>query len=279
MIQFKPHRIDHANFNMPIISDREIDDFAQAILADYKPQLLKEPGTINFQHFLESYLGASIEYHDIYNDDPTRPILAMAVYGEGEIKVFDRANQRISHIPVSKRTVVIDNSVMERGKEGLALFSGLHEAGHILLHWDVYLRMIDAAVEYGDETDPVIFCRRQNIEAPAGGKKERTAEDWRERQADCFASALAMPNVTFKAFVHRFMRDNGYYRSFITLGKDNDLDMLAKEILPEAISDIYGVSRRAAQIKLSKTGFVNTENSRYSIFYRKQSKTADLIFA
>lgn len=41
-----------------------------------------------------------------------------------------------------ERAVIIDNAVMEPGKEGLALFSGLHEAGHIMMHWDVFRDMI-----------------------------------------------------------------------------------------------------------------------------------------
>ena len=85
MINFRPRRVDHLNHNTPILYDKEIDDFAQAVLGDYKPHLLESPGMVNFQHFLESYLGAVIEYHDIYSDDPERPILAMTVYREGEI--------------------------------------------------------------------------------------------------------------------------------------------------------------------------------------------------
>jgi len=259
MVKLNPRRTDYTNFNTPVLFDREIDEFAQAVLTDYKPQLLKEPCTINFQHFLESYLGASIEYHDIYNEDPNRQILAMTVYGRGEVKVFDRENECVSRIPVPERTVIIDNSVMETGKEGLALFSGLHEAGHMLLHWDVYMRMMDAAVECGEDVMPVVFCRRQHIESVANTRKTRTAEDWREHQADYFAAAIAMPNATFKAFVHSILRQNGYYKASITMGRDSDLDILAHDIIPDAVSDVYGVSKRAARIKLHKTGFVHGE--------------------
>ena len=59
MVKLNPRRVDRRNHNTPILFDREIDDYAQAILADYKPELLCEPGAIDFQHFLESYLETS----------------------------------------------------------------------------------------------------------------------------------------------------------------------------------------------------------------------------
>ena len=259
MLKLKPSRVDYKNHNTPVIYDWEIDTYAHAVLEDYKPQLLQEPSTINFQHFLESYLGASIEYHDIYNDDPKRHILAMTIYGRGKIKVFDKENERINRIDVSERTVVIDNAIMESGKEGLALFSGLHEGGHIAMHWDVYSRIIEEAAETGDALPPVVYCRRENIEnTVANGKRttKRSAEAWREHQADYFAAAIAMPNATFKPFVHGILRENGYYKGAIGIGSDSDLDILADDILPDAISGTYGVSRRAARIKLRKMGFV-----------------------
>jgi len=258
MVKLIPNRVDYKNHNTPVLYDREIDMYAHTVLEDYKPRLLKEPGTINFQHFLESYLNVSIEYHDIYSDDPEYPILAMTIYGRGEIKVFDRENECISRIEVSEKTVVIDNAIMEPGKEGLALFSGLHEGGHITMHWDVYSRILDEAAETGETMSPLVYCRRENIERSikSYSRKIRSAVDWREHQADYFAAAIAMPNATFKPFIHSLLRENGYFKGSITVGRDSDLDILADDILPDAISEVYGVSRRAARIKLRKAGFV-----------------------
>ena len=41
MIKFRPNRVDRKNNNTPILSDSEIDDLAEMLLADYKPRLLK----------------------------------------------------------------------------------------------------------------------------------------------------------------------------------------------------------------------------------------------
>ena len=136
MITLKVRRVDHKNNNTPILFDREIDDFAHEVLADYKPGLLRKPSAIRFEHFLESYLGATLLYEDIYHDDPERPIFGATAFRDSTLKVFDRENKCVKKIGVSANTVIIDNFVMQRGKEGLATFTGLHEGGHILIHSD-----------------------------------------------------------------------------------------------------------------------------------------------
>jgi hypothetical protein len=156
MVNFCPRRIDRRNHGTPILFDREIDEYAQTILADYRPELLQEPGIINFQHFLESYLDLQIDFHDIYSEDPNHPILALTAFRSGTIKVFDRESQSVQQIHVPGRTVIIDNAVMEPGREGLALFSGMHEGGHVMMHWPVYTGEVQSLV--------VCCCRGPNLE-------------------------------------------------------------------------------------------------------------------
>ena len=264
MIRLKSHRVDYKNNNTPILSHHEIDEFAHAVLEDYKPELLREPGKINYQHFLESYLGMQIAIHDLYYDDPEQPILAMTVFDDWWIKVFDRENNCVKEVFIPARTVIIDASLMVSEKEAVALFSGMHEGGHITMQWHVFTGKTldgyaydpDGDCEFSEEIFPYVCCRRDNIESTPTKKKVRTAEEWREYHADYFAAAITMPNATFKPFVNRFLRENGYYRSSITLGRDEELDILADDLLPDAISDTYGVSKRAARIKLRTSGFV-----------------------
>lgn len=63
----------------PIVKDTEIQDYAEVLLQDYKKQLLREPGKINPLHFVESYLGAVVDYQDIYYPENT-PAIAGAPY-------------------------------------------------------------------------------------------------------------------------------------------------------------------------------------------------------
>jgi hypothetical protein len=266
MVRLKPHRIDRKNNNTPILFDREIDDYAQAVLAEYKPGLLRKPGAVNFQHFLESYLGMRLDFMDLYSDDPERPILALTVFRTGKVKVFDEESESVKNINVPARTVIIDNAVMKSGKESLALFSGMHESGHITMQWHVYTgetfdgEIFDPDFDFDSQIDNAVCCRRENIESNMNTQKIRTAKEWREHHADYFAAAITMPNATFKPFVNGLLRENKYYKGAIRLGCDSDLDILAEEIIPDAINEVYGVSKRAARIKLRKTGFVLNNN-------------------
>ena len=51
MIELKITRVDRENDNTPILSNKEIDEFACAVLEDYNPKLLREPGIIDYEHF------------------------------------------------------------------------------------------------------------------------------------------------------------------------------------------------------------------------------------
>jgi Zn-dependent peptidase ImmA (M78 family) len=257
MIKFKPRMLNKEDNRTPAMYDREIDDLAHSILADYKPELLRKPGKINVEHFLEQYLEADLRYLDIFNEEPERPILALTTFTDGDVDIFDYENECVSRIDVPVRTVIIDNVVEEIGNEGLALFSGLHESGHLILHWDVFVDEDGIAYEQKEDNTAVICCRRENIERMAYSKNERTPAEWREHQADYFAAAIAMPNVTFRPTVINFLRENGVYKGHIQLGNNPDLDILAHDLIPEYISELYGVSKRAARIKLKKHGFVS----------------------
>jgi len=287
MIEFRSRRVDKSG--TPILSDAEIDVFAHDVLRDYKPDLLREPGKIRFDHFLESYLEVGLEFHDIYNENPNHQILGATAFQDERLRVFDRERMRVASIPVAAWTVIIDNSVMRPGKEGLALFTGLHESGHIMLHSGVYANgCADQLSLFEDAPLPLVTCyygnnelspatERQGITrfcdfdfAPRGAEsnrefienfaasatRKRSPAEWREHHADYFAAALAMPNATFKPAVNQLLRENDIWKGKIITGIDEDLDYLAKYFLPEQISEIYGVSKRAAFVKLCKTGFV-----------------------
>ena len=263
MIKFKPSRVDYKNNNTPILFDREIEEFARAVLEDYKPRLLLEPGALNFQLFLESYLGVTLIFKDIYNDDPKRPIFGVCAFRGGTLKVFDKENECISNLIVKKDTVIIDNYVLKPGREGLAAFTGFHEGGHFLLHPGVYRTEYknQTKIETGGEKklSGMVYCRRDSIESSAGSRAksgERTPKQWREHQADHFAASLSMPNATFIPLVTEYLREHGIFKRYIALGQDDDLDILVKELLPEHIAGVYGVSKRAAEIKLKKSGFI-----------------------
>jgi len=257
LIEFRCSKVDRKNNNTPILKDKEIDDLAELILSDYKPNLLKEPAQINYLHFLESYLGATLEFHDIFYGVDERPILGATAFNDEILKIFDRENMCASDIPINNRTIILDNSIMEKGKEGLALFTALHEGGHLWMHPGVYNRAKGQLSLFESlATRPVICCRKENIENFGNIGGFRTAEDWREHHADYFASAIAMPKSTFIPFVKGALKSAGICGDSIVTGTDIETDWFANQRLPRRISEVYGVSRQAALIKLKKFGFI-----------------------
>ena len=240
MIKMNITKADRNNDNTPILSNKEIDDFAYAVLEDYSPNLLREPGTLDYEHFIESYLGMEIIYKDIYYKENTPPVYGMTVFRDGTVKVFDKENSRTAHPIIRANTVIMDNFVTKNN--GMALFTGLHESGHIFLHQGVY-----SIFRAGQ-----VCCRKKNT----GNAKQWTAEEWREHQANHFAGAIAMPDTTFVPFVTNTLREHGVFKRSISLDQNDDLDILGKDLLPERISEVYGVSKQAALVKLKKSGFV-----------------------
>ena len=130
--------------------------------------------------------------------------------------------------------------------DGMAMFTGLHESGHIFMHKGVY-----SIFRAGQ-----VCCRKKNTENSKNSQPNRTAEEWREHQANHFAGTIAMPDMTFIPFVTNALREYGVYKRSIVLGNSDDLDILAKDLLPERVCEIYGVSKQAASVKLKKSGFV-----------------------
>ena len=186
MIRF---RCDKCSYDMtPIISDRSIEEYTRALLADYRPKLLDGiPTAINAFHFVESYLGARIEYQDIYYEEGDQPILGMTCFAETRVKVFDREHMCTRYIIVQPNTIIIDNSVMAPGKEALANFTVLHEGGHFCMHREVF--------EDGMRRNcPPEFCSRKK--SGQSRKRLESQKDFREHQADVFAAAVALPADT-----------------------------------------------------------------------------------
>jgi hypothetical protein len=110
LIEFRWSKVDKKNNNTPILKDAEIDELAEMVMHDYKPQLLKDPAPIDHLHFLEFYLGANVRFMDIYYDE--KPIWGATAFNDEEyIRVFDRDNTCIRAEKLNNRTIVIDNYV------------------------------------------------------------------------------------------------------------------------------------------------------------------------
>jgi len=246
MIKLKINRVDYNNNNTPILSKPEIEKFAYDVLADYKPHLLKEPGAVGFEHFIENYLELPLIFRDIYYDNPSNPIFGTTIFGRSSVEVFIKEEERVKHELFWEDSIIIDNYVMQPGRKGMANSTGVHEGGHYLMHYGVTF----------PEKTRKIFCRRASIEGTDTGNTQSMTNKWLEYQAYYFTSSFTIPNTTFMPLVNDFLHKHDVWKGCITLGVNEDLDILGKDLLPEYISEVYGVSKRAAFNKLKSNDFI-----------------------
>lgn len=99
-------------------------------------------------------------------------------------------------------------------------------------------------------------CRQNNIESFGRKKALITSEDFREHQADYFASAIAMPKSTFIPLALEMLKSKGITGGRVITGIDWQHDRFAEMEFPRLIAEAYGVSKQAASIKLRKFGFI-----------------------
>lgn len=263
MIELHLNKFDKAG--NPIIKDAVIQDYAERQLAEYKPQLLKEPGRIDALRFLEAYLGVNVDFQDIYYPEGSNSIAGATVFNRERVRVFDRERKCIRAIEVPANTVLIDNKTMEIGKDAFARFTQLHEGGHACIHPSVFrkdpsqLTLFDA-----DELEPssMVCCRENvlNFTAPKKSIRDFTAHDWREHHANTYAAAVAMPRPTFVPMAEKLIKDCGFWQGVFIEPDMIDLRYeraLNKIVLQLALA--YGTSKSAVKVHMRRLGLLKTE--------------------
>lgn len=227
----------------PIARNSELRDYAEAVLADYKPGLLREPGRVDGIRFLEAYLGAEVDYQDIYYREGSSPVAGATVFRDCRIPVFDRENMRVACVAVRAGTVILDNATVSEGRESFANFTALHEGGHLCLH---------------REAGGSICCRRADIEREGASRTRGfTPEQTREHQANVFAAYLAMPRGTFIPYARELAVREGAAADGILVRQCGDWeDEYRIERVVEGLTEVYGMSATAVRIHLRELGLI-----------------------
>lgn len=254
MVEF--HCSRKAHDGTPIVRDAVLQDYAEAVLQDYKPCLLKEPAKINADHFLESYLGVNLEYQYLYNEEGTPAIAGATVFNDERIQVFDRENKCVRIIDVAADTIIIDNTLVDEGKDTYVHFTALHEGGHFCAHPSVFKRMdgqMDLFAAARSSQPSALRCRRDDIFGGYGRRQLVTEHDHREHQANTLAAAWAMPRPTFVPYAMEQIKSVGYEDGIIVI--EDELDLTYDVVLPvliESIARPFGVSKAAARVQLQR---------------------------
>jgi Zn-dependent peptidase ImmA (M78 family) len=237
---------------VPILSKKEIDNYAEELIQDYKPELLCFPQVIPVDKFAEFYLDIEFDYQNLSYDGS---ILGMIAFNDGCINVLSNSYKEV-RIETYAGTVFIDNSLLYRGQENRYRYTVGHEAGHWIFHKQRYETQ-DNQYDFG--FDPMDYpvacsyrCLAKNIGRISQFSNFSTDEDWQEWQADYFSSALLMPKSTFSSQAdYLFRRQN--------VRPGDPINMLLFKIIPmiEELAEKFAVSKEAAKVRLYKLGYID----------------------
>ena len=240
---------------VPYITYDALDAYAETVVADFAPSLLQTPGIINAERFLEYYLGLQTEYHRICYD---RKVLGMTAFNSGYLQVANEKTGSPEPMPVRKGTVIIDTSLTTKRNLPRLRFTTMHEGSHWLIHRKAFAE--------NNPCGPVGVYKNQYLAAKEGridysrSLKERTDIDIIERQADFLSSAILMPRPALREAFRMFFRLWGEKPRRIIKGGNNPTDDCFAVRLPEYVANLFGVSKRAALIRLEKlTAIVNAK--------------------
>lgn len=222
---------------LPIISHAEIDRHVERYLEDYNPSLLSEPQAVNIENFAEYYLGLNLEY--VYLSH-CGLILGRMIFREKEmVPVYDPRKQRAEYLCAGRGTLLIDNTLLQDYTDYRFRSTIGHECGHWVYHSD-YCTFFDHHITQGIvQPEAAIGCRQSDMDGSTDGdsrKKLISDKDWMEHQANYFSAAILMPKTPFMDAVLELMEQ----------------EKLIGSALPNALSKIFQVSPKSAEIRLTQ---------------------------
>jgi Zn-dependent peptidase ImmA (M78 family) len=231
---------------VPYITYDALDHYAEAVVRDAMPEALAEPTALDVGRFIEFYLNMQVEVKRL---SYTRQILGMTAFNTGVVQVCDETSGKTIPLVVQEGTVLIDPTLMEKRNTARRRFTFMHEGSHWLIHRPAFA----ADNPFGS----VGVYENQFLAAKEGridysrSQKERNDSERIERQADFLASAMLMPKSTLRmAFKEFFSYYNERPRQIVRGKSETDNNFAV--MLPEYVAGKFGVSKRAALIRLEK---------------------------
>jgi hypothetical protein len=237
---------------IPYLSYESLDEYAEALVRDFAPNALNVPGELDVDKFLEFYLHLDVDYRRMCLD---RNIMGITAFNDGTVEVMNEDTGISEKLPVKTGTVIIDPSLLAKRNIPRLRFTMLHEGSHWLLHKKAFAE--------DNPFGPAGKYENQFIAAKEGridysrSLKENTDIERMERQADFLASAILMNRPALRLAFKEIFKTYDEKPRRIYRGASAMDDCFAK-LLPEYIAKQFGVSKRAALIRLEKlTAIVN----------------------
>ena len=245
---------------VPYITYDALEDYAERIIKDFSPALIKYPGVLDVEEFLEYYLKLTVIYRKICFN---RNVLGITAFNDGLIDVIDNVTELPEELYVTSGTVIIDPSLTLKKNEARGRFTMVHEGGG---HWLLHRKAFATDNPFGVAG----IYKNQYLAAKEGrgdytrSTQERNDIERMERQADFLAASILMPRPALRIAFREYFRYYNEKPRRIVRGK-SEMDDLFAEQLPEYIAKTFSVSKKAALIRMEKlTAIVSNRNWGYA---------------
>ena len=214
---------------VPLLSDRDIERDAAALIRDFNPSLLSDPAPVDIERFAESYMQLSIDFNWLSHN---QTLLGRMVFCDTIIPVYDPYAKRAEDFPVHARTMIIDNSLIE--KEALLRSTIAHECGHAIYHRSFY----------GCQKTQNAACTVSDIRIQTDARQLTTDHDWLEHHAKRFSAAILMPYPAVRCACRS-------YADHLQLWYKNEPQLWNRMII-NRLASVFKVSFAAAQIRMNQ---------------------------
>lgn len=232
--------IDRNRNGIPYLCKRDIEEIAYTYLKRFNTELLKSPAPTPIEQFVENYLKLEMDYIDI---TPDESVLGMTIFDSGFITVYNSENQSKRNVFVKEGTVVIENALLKPSQENRYRFTCGHEAGHWILHRNVFKKLIQTNTKAN-------ICLERNVRNMPK-KKLETDEDWMEWQANYLCSCLLMPQMTFRYAAYNILRKAGIKADYVNNAYAGIFYYICSKL-----ADAFNVSLQAAYIRLKELNII-----------------------
>jgi Zn-dependent peptidase ImmA (M78 family) len=231
---------------IPYLTYESLEEYAEELVRDFAPNALQNPGELDVDKFIEYYLHLSVNYRRICLN---RKVMGITAFNDGTVDVMNDETGLEEKIPVKTGTVIIDPSLLTKRNIPRLRFTMLHEGSHWLLHKKAFAKN-NPFGSAGIYENQFIAAKEGRVDY-SRSTKERTDIERMERQADFLASAIIMNRPALRIVYKEFFKlyNDRLHRIYRGV---NELDDNYARQLPEYVAKIFGVSKRAALIRLEK---------------------------
>lgn len=225
---------------VPVVSKKELDNIGERFVRDYQPDVLKTPGPVDIDGFVEHYLGMTPDYQYLSHNGI---YLGMTVFNDtNKVPVYDPVAKRAEYISARARTVIIDNRLLEENQQHRYRFTLGHEGSHDILHSGYFAYNPDQLSMFDYPLTPMIQCR---MDSPTSRKPDPnlwTDADRMEWQANRLSSAILMPTTAVRIVATRYPQCRTSLQDSFSLIQE--------------VAEVFDVSAEAATYRLKDLGYI-----------------------